>query len=324
MSPVAHFAERLHRRESEDNPKACISADCPARNKTLSDIKAVVFDVYGTLVNYWLEGFDNDGVKSAHLLKAFRKTAQRFSMQPFLEKMNEANPFDETLRDFYHGLIAVQHDRKREQGVSYPEIQIEEIWRTIILMLQRHGYDYTALSLGNERDTARCMAFYYNFHALGRGCYTGVWDCLSALKDRDIQLGIISNAQFYTPIDLTLFLNDQSDGECLDYLDLFNTRLCFFSYEYGVAKPNQLLMQKMYDALYDYSILPEQTLFVGNDLLLDIQFAQTHRLNTAFFAGDRDVAFFHDQKKAIIPDICFSSWSQLPQLLQTPDDSQQQ
>lgn len=205
MSPVANFAECLHRRESLENTKKCFSAECSARDKTLSNIKAVIFDVYGTLVNYWLGGFDKDEVKSAHLLKAFRQTAQRFSMQPILEKMNEANSFDETLRDFYHGLIAVQHDRKREQGISYPEIQIEEIWRTIILMLQRHGYDYSSLSLGNERDTAKCMAFYYNFHALGRGCYPGVYDCLSTLKDRGVELGIISNAQFTRRLILRCF-----------------------------------------------------------------------------------------------------------------------
>jgi putative hydrolase of the HAD superfamily len=315
VSTVAHFAEELHRRFSQVNDKPLHPIPCAARNKTLQGIKAVVFDLYGTLINYWLPGFEKQEVKQARLREAFAKTARRFAMVEALERINSANPYDETLQDFYHGLIAVHHDRKREQGISFPEIQIEEIWRAILLMLQRHGYDYTGLQLGSERETAQCMAFFYNFHALGRGLYPGVVSCLQQLKKRGIQLGIISNAQFYTPIDLTLFLYDQSEAQIQDHLDVFNTRLSFYSYEYGVAKPNPLLVQKLYDALYDYSILPEQTLFVGNDLMLDIRFASEHRLATALFTGDRDVTFFHDQRDTVVPDICFDRWDTLPDML---------
>jgi putative hydrolase of the HAD superfamily len=139
-----------------------------------------------------------------------------------------------------------------------------------------------------------------------------VVSALSGLNENNIKCGILSNAQFYTPIDLTLFIRDQSNNTCDDYRDLFDNDLIFLSYEYGVAKPNQILLQKLYDALYELQILPNQTLFVGNDLSLDIQPAAEAGMRTAFFTGDDMSAFVHELSGEVIPDIVFDAWDELP------------
>ena len=117
------------------------------------------------------------------------------------------------------------------------------------------------------------------------------------------------------PIDLTLFCRDQSSNRIDDYLELFHTDLTFYSYEYGFAKPNPLLFRKLYDALYEFQILPSQTVFVGNDLVNDIKPAADAGMLTAFFTGDDQTAFVHDQDGMIVPDISFSSWEELPEKL---------
>jgi FMN phosphatase YigB (HAD superfamily) len=106
-------------------------------------------------------------------------------------------------------------------------------------------------------------------------------------------------------------IRDQYNGVIDDIGELFEPDLTFFSYEYQVTKPNQLLFRKLYDALYEYHILPEQTVFIGNDLLTDIGPAQEAGMKTAFFSGDHRTAFFHDLSGKIVPDITFSTWPEL-------------
>ncbi len=312
LSIVAEFARIIHEKESFPEERVFTPLSYPCRVEKLYDIKAVICDIYGTLVNYWRPEFSDPELKKQALLEAFRKTADFFKFTPFLEEMNPGGPPELTLHDFYHGLIALNHEKSLKKGVTFPEVRIEEIWVVIIMMLGRHGYDPSVLDLGENRDVAKCAAFYYNFHALGRQFYDGAVGALSELNKNNIKCGILSNAQFYTPIDLTLLIRDQSNNAFDDYRELFDDDLVFLSCEYGVAKPNQMLLRKLFDALYELQILPNQTLFVGNDLSLDIQPAAEAGMRTAFFTGDDMSAFIHDLNGKVIPDIVFDSWEELP------------
>jgi putative hydrolase of the HAD superfamily len=316
VSLLAEFAGRLHEKTSTSPVLRSIeSVEYPSKKDKLFDVRAVIFDTYGTLVNYWRPGID-DKEKRPDLLKgAFRKVADRFGFTPYLVEMDPESDPEKTLFDLYHGLISLGREKSLKNGIEFPEVKIEEIWNLIILMLKRRGYDPGQELPENPGDLARYCAFCYNFHSLGRGLYPNVVDALSELKKNNIVLGILSNAQFYTPIDLTLFIRDQSRGAYDDYNELFDTDLTFFSYEYGVTKPHTLLFRTLYDALYEYQILPGQTVFAGNDLALDIEPAAKAGMRTAFFTGDSSSAYFHGKDGAIIPDITFSSWEELPQKL---------
>ncbi len=320
MSLVAEFARTLHDTEPAPEMGELEIFPLAGSEVKLHDVKAAIFDVYGTLVRYWRPAFETEELKTAHLLASFAKTADRFGMTSFLEAINPADPPEKTLRDFYHGLIALKHEKALRKGVSFPEVKIEEIWTVIILMLRRHGYDPAGLGLGEDSDVARCMAFFYHFHSLGRGLYPGVVTAMEKLRENNIKCGIVSNAQFYTPIDLTLFIREQSGDRYDDYLELFDTDLVFYSFEYGVSKPNQKLFRKLFDALYELHILPQQTVFVGNDLKTDIQPAKEAGMLSAFFSGDRRAAFVHDLAGAVVPDLSFTDWNQLPRALSFYED----
>jgi putative hydrolase of the HAD superfamily len=311
MSLAADFATSLFEKNATTAPLVLEGIDYPAKVEKLSDIRAVIFDVYGTLISYWKPEFANENAKQKRLLSVFKQTAEYFKAQPFLEKMNPDEPAEKTLYDLYHGLIALDHEKSRKKGIDFPEIKIEKIWEIIIMMLKRHGYDSSILGIGTDLDCAFAMAYFYNFHALNGALYPGVVDSLSTLLESQIKLGIVSNGQFYTPLDLTLLLRAHSKDQIDDYLDIFDRNLVYFSYEYGVAKPSKLLFEKLYDALYEYHILPEQTVFVGNDLQQDILPAQEIGMKTAFFTGDCRSAFTSGST-SIIPDIVFKDYLGLP------------
>jgi putative hydrolase of the HAD superfamily len=324
LSIVAEFARTLHEKYPSVNNNIFTTIEYPSKTSKISDIKVAVFDVYGTLINYWKDEFCKPQEKINSFYNAFEKIITLFNMKDYLLEMNPNEPPQKTLFDLYHGLISLKQELALKKNIEFPEINIEKIWDAIIQMLKRRGYNIKDKQLGEESDFIRCVAYAYNFFALNRGLYPDVADALLGLKKQNILLGIISNAQFYTPIDLSLFLRDQTNNEIDDYLRIFEQDLVFFSYEYGVSKPNILLYRKLFDALYEYNVLPEQTIFIGNDIVSDIYSAQQVGLKTAFFIGDSRCSFTHE-KSEIIPDISFSLWKELPDKISFyPDKSFQE
>jgi putative hydrolase of the HAD superfamily len=315
LSIVAEFAAQLHENWSKTEDRPLRPLHFPQTQEKLSDIRVMIFDVYGTLFNYWKPEFGREETKNKSLLDAFASTIGFFGMEPYLLEMNPNSPSEKTLWDLYHGLIAIKRDLVRDKDIEQPEIRIEEVWLTILLMLKRHGYSFSKADLGPDDDLSRCIAYYYNFHVFRRGLYPGVAEALASLKQKNLTLGILSNAQFYTPIDLTLFLRHQSTGRIEDRGELFDEDLVFYSCDYRAAKPSHLLFRKLFDALYELQVLPSQTVFVGNDLASDIKPAKEIGLKTAFFTGDDQCAFVHGLEDSVVPDIAFSDWSELPRLV---------
>jgi putative hydrolase of the HAD superfamily len=315
MSQLAEFAEKVHESSKREENRQLSAVNYSAKSDRCTNIRAVICDVYGTLVDYWRDDFIDPHNKQDTLLKAFLAAAEQFSMTVSIKNTNPSDPPEKTLNDFYHGLIALRHEQAKKRGVAFPEIQIEEIWELIITILKRHGYS-PELDRGESiRDFSRKVAWFYNFQALGRKLYPGVTAALEALRNKNMVIGLLSNAQFYTPIDLTLFIRDQSAGKYEDIFELFDVDLTFFSYEYRIAKPHNLLFRKLFDALYEFQILPEQTIFIGNDLAIDIAPAAEVGMKTALFTGDSKSTFIHDRAGNVIPDITFTSWTDLPDLL---------
>ncbi len=315
MSDLAEYARQLHENEAVIANRQLEPVQYPSDTSKLWDIRAVICDVYGTILDYWRSGFKEKESRAKTLLQSFRIVADRFGMTSFLTKLNPSDSPEKTLNDFYNGLIALNHEKCAKKGTAFPEVKIEEIWGLILMMLKRHGYRSSDFCDIPENELSRYIAFTYNFYSLGRQLYPGVVESLESLKRSNIVIGIVSNAQFYTPIDLTLLMREQSNQKIDDFTEIFDPDLTFFSYEYRVAKPNQLLFRKLYDALYEYHILPEQTLFLGNDLLVDIQPAKEAGMKTAFFTGDRETTFLQSLEGKVIPDLTFQSWSDLPSMI---------
>jgi len=312
MSRLAEFARDLHESGAPVYPRLLEAADCPSRMENLGDVKAVVFDVYGTLINYWRPGFDDAGQRSRILIEALRRVADRFGLTAFLADMDPGAEPEKTLYDLYHGCIALCRPNAAKKGAGFPETKVEDVWEVILLMLERRGFDAEKVFPGVDGEIARYLAYAYNFFSLGRELYPGVVDALAALKKKNIVLGIVSTAQFYTPIDLTLLIRDQSRGVYDDFNELFEPDLTFFSCECSGARQGETMFRPLCRALLERRIIPEQTIFAGNDLVKDIGPAAEAGMRTAMFTGDRHSALLHGRERTIVPDMAFATWDELP------------
>jgi putative hydrolase of the HAD superfamily len=96
-----------------------------------------------------------------------------------------------------------------------------------------------------------------------------------------LTLGIISNAQFYTPLLFPALLNKQ-----LEDLEIA-AEMQYYSYREGRAKPDPWMFQQAARALAHKGITARQTLYVGNDMRNDILPASQIGFRTALFAADR-------------------------------------
>jgi putative hydrolase of the HAD superfamily len=315
LSNLAEYARRLHESERRSYPRRLTPFGFASAFESLKGIRAVIFDVYGTMVNYWREGFEARESREALLVEAFSGVVDRFGMGEALAAMNPAEPPADTLCGFYNGLLALNRQKAAGEGNALPEVRVEEVWSVIALMLKRNGYDIDARAprRGDPTGFARRLAYTYNFLSMGRELYPGTANALKRLKDDNIALGVLADAQFYTTIDLTLMLRSQSGGAIADYNELFDTDLTFLSCDYGFVKPSEALYRRLFDALYEYQITPEQTVIVGNDLTADIAPAAALGMRTALFCGDDVMVFGRDGGGNVIPDMVFYDWEELPE-----------
>ena len=235
--------------------------------KQLHTIEAVLLDVYGTLFisSSGEMGHSDDASDAA----AFSTALRDVGLQLLVDEA-------EGVRCFRHAIEAA-HSRSRQDGIEFPEVDIVAVWHTTLQALRRRGQlagvveevDIAALSLRYELATNPVWPM------------PGVAECLTELANRGISLGLISNAQWFTPLLFPALL-----GADLVALGI-GTEMQFWSWRTGWAKPGEHLFRLAADALCQRGIQPDRVLHVGNDMLNDILPAATVGFRTALFAGDR-------------------------------------
>ena len=234
-------------------PLEPLPTDTAARLEPLGDIRAALFDVYGTLI---VSGSGDVGLTS--------KSDRWAAANEAAAAVGVAPPEDpRKLGDTLLAAIEAEHARLRADGVRHPEVRIEELWEGVV----------------PEADS-RQLAAEYEMRINPVWPMPGMVETLDALRASDFRLGIVSNAQFFTPL---LFgpLTGRPFGDFG-----FEPDLCVWSYGHRCAKPGTDLYEKAAAALAKFDVTPAQTLYVGNDMRNDVWPASRVGFRTALFAGD--------------------------------------
>jgi putative hydrolase of the HAD superfamily len=237
-----------------------------ARLPRLEGIRAVLFDLYGTLFISatgdisLAEAGDRDG--------ALRATLEAAGIVGLPRGLPLAERFHEVLR--------AAQDRRRAEGIAFPEVEIREVWHHFLAELAADGLSFEQPS---RRGLAR-LALDYECRVNPVWPMPSAGPTLSTLRQRGLRLGIVSNAQFYTRFMFPAFL-----GGALTDLG-FDRESCVFSYREREGKPSTALFARVAKVLARDGIPPEAVLFVGNDRRNDLWPAARAGFHTALFAGD--------------------------------------
>jgi putative hydrolase of the HAD superfamily len=285
MNPtlLAHVRRLSH-------PLAPVSTGRAPRLLRLPDIRCVLFDVYGTLL---VSGSGDVGTTAATQPANALQTALAAGG---IEWDADTMPGPERITQ----LIQQQHATAHRMGLTFPEIDIRHIWET---WLQEAG------TPAASPEQVERIAITYEMRVNPVWPMPGMEETLTGLHQRRIRLGIISNAQFYTP-----YLFPVLTGRTVEEWG-FDPGICVWSYRCGEAKPAQTLFLKALNTLGESGLTPDQILYVGNDMRNDVWPAHERGCRTALFAGDdRSLRLRTDDTRVshIIPDVELAA---LPQLL---------
>ena len=272
--------------QQSSSPIAPLPADYPARIAYIPGISWIVFDVYGTLLASAAGeiGVDTDGLHCTE--NAFETLARRYG---------RSGSTADTIAQEFFGIIAEHHARLRSTEIPQPEVDIRDIWAEVI--------DHQFRPPADAYDTER-IALEYELAVNPVWPMPGAADVLNELRSLGFNLGIISNAQFYTPFLIEALFG--SDPEALGF------QFCVWSFEEQIAKPSPLLFRRFLDVAEINS--PETVLYIGNDMRNDIYAACEAGMMTALFAGDnRSLRLRHDDPliQGVTPHLVLTNLRQL-------------
>ena len=274
------------------SPLEPVATSTMPRLEPLAGIRAVLFDIYGTLV---ISGSGDIGLT---------RLQDGDAVVEALAQMNLAEASRNGADT--HGLkevVLAMHQRRRGEGVEFPEVDIIEVWRELLARCRSEVDEETLMRLAVEHECRN----------------NPVWPMpdlaatLGRLREHGQILGIVSNAQFYTPIMLEAFLDAD-----LDQVG-FDPHIAAWSYRLLEGKPSRRPYAGVLDALAnEHGINAASVLYVGNDMRNDIWPAQVVGMRTALFAGDaRSLRLRGDDPnvRGVVPDRVVTQLSQLPELL---------
>jgi putative hydrolase of the HAD superfamily len=210
--------------------------------RRLGEIRVLLFDVYGTL-------FTSGG---------------RRSDQPIPEIGGYTG---EELRTYFCAAVRRSHKEKYAEN-AWPEVRVDEIWAAFINTRKGPVMEPRELALRYELASNPVFPM------------PGALGTIKKLKARGISLGIVSNAQFFTPLLFEAFFGASPEGLG------FDPALIGYSYITGEAKPSPVLLSGILEGLTARGIPRNSCLCVGNDLLNDILPASFLGCKTLLFAGD--------------------------------------
>jgi putative hydrolase of the HAD superfamily len=266
-------------------------------------IRAFIFDVYGTLL-ISASGDINESILSTENLNMALNVSD---IQLIVNTSDQQQILTEILEEFKQS-VTKYHDNTRTEDRPYPEIDILQIWNQIIINNQ-----HRKRLKPNGPLSIKCFTFI--FEVLSNRIYPmpGMKEVLNHLAKKDFPLGIISNAQFYTPVILNFFMHN-TIIETEQVLP-FDPDLTVFSYKYMRSKPDAYLFELLKEQCRQkYGIYDDEILFIGNDLFRDVYPAHLAGFKTVLFAGDTKSLRLRQDKpelRKIVPDFIITDLHQL-------------
>ena len=238
--------------------------------KKMNGIRYVIFDFYGTL---FISGVGDIGIdEESRNESEFRDALKAAGYETSAEAATEGF-------DIYEQTVNKHKQSWITKGYEEPEPAIEDVWLDVLNELHLRKQIRKKPEMGDAR------LFSVEFEARMNPVWPmpNLLPMLKQLQAGGLEIGIISNSQFYTPIAFEALTDKE-----LHHLG-FNPGLLHWSYEEHLKKPSvefySRFMEKLKRQFPDAS--PEQVLYIGNDMLKDVYPAAKLGMKTALFAGDQ-------------------------------------
>lgn len=229
--------------------------------------EAVLFDIYGTLLTSRVTTADAQASAIADICA-----------DVFPDLTPPALHHCHALRDSFYQQLQHSLATRQAREQKPTEVDFRNVWAQV---LQKE------LSLGSAKhlQQVELFAFLYSIATHRVWPQPDLLATIKGLAEKGIPLGVISNAQFYTPIIVSYFLDCELSFNTA-VIPWFEQRLTFYSFQHGYAKPDDYFFVEAKQQLAELNIDPAETLYVGNDYRNDIDSANRNGLLSVLYAGD--------------------------------------
>lgn len=224
------------------------------------NIHAVIFDVYGTLLEVGPPPPDAE-VRWEDL---FREV---FETEPSMNRLGFSVAAAR--------VVARHHAAAHARGIAWPEVYwpavVAEVLPEVVRLPPATRDEFLLRHIRTGHTTRMTEE---------------VVVTLRELRQRGCRLGIASNAQGYTLQELRDALGVHGMG-----LEIFEPDLCFWSFQHGFSKPDPHVFQILTTRLAAHGISPASTVMVGDRLDNDLGPARAHGWQTwqAAPSGDHNL-----------------------------------
>lgn len=215
-------------------------------------VRAVLFDIYGTLVD--IETDERDWYAYLNLAKFFEYLGVRLSA--------------DEVKWFYFEKIRQMIEKS---GEAYPEIDVRRIWYEILR--EHENPQMYKLNLGQGTFVRDVVILHRALTRRRLRLYDATYDVLQRLKPQ-YRIGVVSDCQYDYAVPET---------KILGIIDLFDAFI--MSGEYGFRKPDKRLF---HDCLSRLGVSPGEAVFVGNDAFRDIFGAKSVGMKTILVMTRRE------------------------------------
>lgn len=265
-------------------------------------IKAVIFDIYGTLII----SASGDIMQSTYDASMF---TQALTSAGYEIKVSEEELMG--IHKIFEKEVVEGKTKAKASGIPFPELNIVEVWKLTLQQAEQQG-----LIASVEISDVKLFTFIFELNSNQVWPMPGLKEALNGIVAKGYPMGIVSNAQFYTPVIMNWFLYDKIKAD--EFIDGFDKSISVFSYKMLKGKPDTAVYEALIQPLKEKGLTPEDVLYVGNDMLKDIYAASQVGFKTCFYAGDMRAYRLrkdHPEASKVKPDYEITELKQLLEIL---------
>jgi FMN phosphatase YigB (HAD superfamily) len=251
--------------------------------KPLPGIRAVAWDVYGTLLRISDGELLFQHPQAMRMEVALDKTLQEFNLWHSMSRKPGA-PWE-----YLQTLYLRAYDDLRLAGSGrkgdLTEIDAAKLWRKVLGKLDLDEYTYDETLYGDLDELSEKMAYFFHSALQGVEAATGALDTLTLLSQAGIVSGVVADGQCFTPVQMLRALGQQGTLPAAGFL--WEPRATVLSFGEGVRKPSKSLYLRAIERFRSLGLEPQQVLYVGARLREDLTIAKSLGFRTVLYAGDK-------------------------------------
>ena len=233
--------------------------------KLLPGIRAVLWDVYGTLLRVSDGRFTLFPDEEARLQIALDKTIHEFNMWNHMYR--KPGPPWQSIIGLYKNTIE------------------RHTWGALIMKLFEKEYSYDEGQYGDLDEFSEKVAYFFHSCLQATEARSGAALAMSEIAASGLTQGFLSDGQSFTLVQTLRALSKQ--GELPPLYQLFRPQSLILSYDTGVRKPSKSLFTEAVQQLRSLGVQPQETLHISCRLSTDLVPARAAGMKTALLVEEK-------------------------------------